>query len=93
MDLGRIYAVSTVIIGTATSSIPGGWFKSDTENADVQYSNDATTWTTAFNTGTFPADGIYSFTVAFNSRYIRIALASYVGISEFYALSPGQTYP
>jgi hypothetical protein len=93
MDLGRTYAISTIVIGTATSNILGGWSKFYTENANVQYSDDATTWTTAFNTGTFSADGIYNFTVAFSARYIRITLAEYVAISEFYALAPGQTYP
>jgi hypothetical protein len=93
MDLGAVYKVGKVIIGTATSNIPGGWSKFYTENADVQHSNDATNWTTAFNTGTFASDGIYEFTTGFSARYIRIALAEYVACSEFYALAPGQTYP
>jgi hypothetical protein len=94
MDLGQEYAIAKVIIGTATSNIPGGWSKFYTEDADVQYSLDAVSWTAAFNTGTFPSNGIYEFTVDFSARYIRITRASdYVAISEFYALAPGQVYP
>ena len=95
MDLGNTYQVGKVVVGTATSNIPGGWNKSYTENRNVQYSTDGTTWTTAFSTGTFASNGIYTFTTSFTARYIRIASPSsdYVAISEFYALSPGQSYP
>jgi hypothetical protein len=94
MDLGSTKAVGSVIIGTATSNIPGGWTKAYTENLDVEYSLNGTSWTTAFNTGTFAVNGIYTFSVDFSARYIRIVVADeYVAISEFYALAPGQTYP
>jgi hypothetical protein len=95
MDLGRSFEVGKVVIGTATSSIPGGWNKSYTENRNVQYSSDGSIWTTAFNTGTFAANGIYTFNTSFTARYVRIATATtnFVAISEFYALSPGQSYP
>lgn len=96
MDLGQSYEVGTVVIGTATSNIPGGWNKSYTENRNVQYSTDGTSWTTAFNTGTFATNGIYTFSVSFTARYIRIATppeSGYLAISEFYALAPGQSYP
>lgn len=96
MDLGATYDVSKVVIGTATGSIPGGWSKSYTENRNVKYSTDESTWTTAFNTGTFASNGIYTFEVNFTARYIRITIEDtpvlYVAISEFYALAPGQTY-
>lgn len=94
MDLGQLYVVGSVIVGTATSSIPGGWSKTYTENCDVQYSSNGSTWTTAFNTGSFGANGIYTFTVSFTARYIRIAnFNTWLALTEFYALAPGQTYP
>jgi len=94
MDLGQLYVIGSVIVGTGTSSIPGGWSYTYTENCNVQYSSDASTWTTAFNTGTFGANGIYTFTVSFTARYIRIANPStWLALTEFYALAPGQTYP
>jgi hypothetical protein len=95
MDLGASTSVSTIVVGTATSNIPGGWDRSYTENRNLQYSNDAVAWTTATSTGTFAADGIYTFAVSFKARYIRIATTSndYAAISEFYALAQGQSYP
>jgi hypothetical protein len=96
MDLGGSFQVAKVIVGTGTSSIPGGWSKFYTENCDTQYSADGTTWTTAFNTGAFASNGIYTFTVSFTARYIRIISrpeSSFLALSEFYALSPGQSYP
>jgi len=90
IDYGYSIYITSVTIGTATSSIPGGWSKSYTENRNVQTSNDDSTWTTLFNTGTFAANGIYTFTApgkfaAVTARYIRVVDASYVAISEFYA--------
>jgi hypothetical protein len=99
MDLGVSTRVGSIVVGTATSNIPGGWDKSYTENKDIQYSVDNSSWTTVTNTGTFATNGIYTFTVDITARYIRIAnigldgLETYVGISEFYALAPGQSYP
>jgi hypothetical protein len=95
MDLGGSTHVGSIVVGTATSNIPTGWDKSYTENRNLQYSLDSTTWTTATSTGTFPSNGIYTFSVDFKARYIRIATISgdYVLASEFYALAPGQAYP
>jgi hypothetical protein len=90
MDLGASFEIYEVVVGTATSNIPGGWDKSYTENKNVQYSTDNTNWTTAFNTGSFASNGIYTFAVSFTARYIRIfnsttgGLGIYVAISEFY---------
>lgn len=94
MNLGRNYGVAKVVIGTATNAIPGSWDKSYTENKVVEYSSDDINWTTAFNTGTFAAEGIYEFAVNFTARHIRIRTTSndYVALSEFYALGAGQTY-
>lgn len=101
MDLGSIYDVASVIVGTATNSIPGGWDRSYTENRNIQYSTDGTTWTTAVNTGTFASEGIYTFSFSFTARYIRLTTegtsvagppGSFVAVSEFYALVAGQTY-
>jgi hypothetical protein len=93
MDLGNIYDVFEIVVGTATNAIPGGWNKSWTENKNIQYSTDDANWTTAFSTGTFPANGIYTFGANFTARYIRIATTSndYVAISEFYARVLGGT--
>ena len=91
MDLGASFEIYEVVVGTATNNIPGGWDKSYTENRDVQYSTDDTNWTTAFNTGSFASNGIYTFAVNFIARYIRILnsttsqLGVYVAASEFYA--------
>jgi hypothetical protein len=99
MDLGGSTRVGSIVVGTATSNIPGGWDKSYTENKDLQYSVDNSSWTTVTNTGTLATNGIYTFTVNITARYIRIAnigldgLEVYVGTSEFYALAPGQAYP
>jgi hypothetical protein len=94
MDLGSAFFVDRVVVGTGTNSIPGGWNKSYTENKNVEYSVDGTSWTVAFNTGTFAVNGIYNFSVSFVAQYVRIvAVSTWVIISEFYALSPGQAYP
>jgi F5/8 type C domain len=105
MDLGAVYQVGSVVIGTGTSNVPGGWSKIWSENRDVEYSIDGTNWTYAFTTPgihggqpptVFPADGIYTYPVDFTARYIRFSKGAvggnYVLISEFYALAPGQTY-
>jgi hypothetical protein len=93
-DLGQFYVVGTVRVGTATSNIPGGFSKYYTENCIVEYSLDANSWTTAFNTGTFATEGIYSFSTSFTARYVRIRNPnSWLAVSEFYALAPGQSYP
>jgi hypothetical protein len=94
MDLGRNYLVGRVVVGTGTANIPGGWNRTSTETSDLQYSVDGTTWVTALNLGRFPADGIYTFTVNFTARFIRLARnGDWVAASEFYALAPGQTLP
>jgi hypothetical protein len=89
IDYGESVYITTVTVGTATSNIPGGWSKSYTENSLVQTSDDDSTWTTLFNTGTFAADGIYTFYGPGNftpvsARYVRITKGFYVAVSEFY---------
>ena len=87
IDYGQLVRMSAAAIGTATSNIPGGWNKTYTENKDVEVSTDNSTWTKVFNTGTFAAEGIYTFYYApVDARYIRIKAGGYVAISEFYAL-------
>jgi hypothetical protein len=95
MDLGSVFSIGKVIIGTGTDSIPGGWDYTYTTVADVQYSSDTISWTTAFNTGQLGGEGIYEFNVDFSARYIRIIYTEfiYLAVSEFYALAPGQVYP
>jgi len=90
IDYGESVYINSVTIGTGTNNIPGGWSKDYTENRLVQTSTDDSTWTTLFNTGTFAADGIYTFYgpgnfTPVNARYIRIHAANtWVLISEFY---------
>jgi hypothetical protein len=91
MDLGDEYTVDRVFIGTATTTMPGGWDKFYTENANLQYSLDDQNWTTFANTGEFESEGIYQFDVFISARYIRIARTNYVALTEFYALVSGQT--
>ncbi len=87
VNYGQIVRMESAVVGTATNNIPGGWSKSYTETKDVQVSTDDSTWTTVFNTGTFAADGIYTFYFApVEAQYMRITGGSYVAISEFYAL-------
>lgn len=91
IDYGSAISINSVIIGTATNNIPGGWNKSYTENKLVQTSDNDSTWTTLFNTGTFAAEGIYTFSAPSNftsvtARYIRLYATSYVAVSEFYAI-------
>ena len=87
VDYGQIVRMESVVIGTATGNIPGGWGYTYTENRNVQSSTDDSTWTTVFNTGTFGSEGIYTFYFApVEARYLRITHAGYVAISEFYAL-------
>jgi hypothetical protein len=92
IDYSSAIPINSVIVGTATNNIPGGWGKSYTENRLVQTSNDDSTWTTLFNTSTFAADGIYTFSApssftSVTARYIRLYAASnYVAVSEFYVI-------
>ena len=87
IDYGQLVRMSAAVIGTATSNIPGGWSKAYTENRDVEVSTNDSTWTKVFNTGTFAAEGIYTFYFApVDARYIRIKSGTYLAISEFYAL-------
>jgi hypothetical protein len=91
MDLGAEYLVDRIIIGTATSTMPGGWDKSYTENASIEFSTNDLEWTTAADTQTFNAEGIFVFNVFFAARYIRLARQSgYIAVTEFYALAPQQ---
>lgn len=92
LDMGGAYDVDRIVIGTATTAMPGGWDKSNTENLDIQYSLDDTNWTVGGNTGTFPAEGIYELSVSFNARYIRLVQENnYLGLMEFYPLALNQS--
>jgi hypothetical protein len=90
MTLPRTTPISKVFIGTATSSIPGGWNKSYTENRLVEYStNNGSSWVSGFNTGTFVSNGIYEFAVSWNNVTdirIRQATTGYLALTEFYAV-------
>jgi hypothetical protein len=91
MDFGAIKPVANVIIGCDfDSAIAGGWDKTYTENCDVEISDDDSTWTLLFDTGTF-SSGIQTYPVTSSGRYIRILPATgaggYVAVTEFYATS------
>ena len=98
MDLGQAYEVDRVVIGNASGSAPPGGFSSAyTSNLDLQYSLDDSSWTTIVNTGN--RNGFsFLYTLSFSAvsaRYIRLTTisATYIALTEFYALAPGQTYP
>lgn len=94
MDLGAEYEVANVVIGTATSNIPGGWSSSYTSNRWVEYSSNGSSWTQSFMTPNYAGVGIYTHPVSFTARYIRLNGGNgWTAMSEFYALAPGQTYP
>jgi hypothetical protein len=94
MDMGAEYEVDRIIVGTATSSLPGGWDKSYTENAAIEYSIDNATWTSGGSTGTFATNGIFEISVSFSARYIRISKQNdYLALTELYPLAPEQSYP
>jgi hypothetical protein len=91
MDLGAVFSIDRIVIGTATIYIPGGWDRSYTSNRTVQHSVNGTTWTDTFNTGVFEADGIFTFDVDVEARFVRIIHSGndYIGLTEFYALPAG----
>jgi len=91
IDLGDQYVIDRIVIGTATTALPGGWDKSYTENLDLEYSLDGETWINFGNTGELEDEGIYVFNVIIAARYVRIAKESvYLALTEFYPLAPGQ---
>jgi hypothetical protein len=89
MDLGSVYTIGKVVIGTDFNSVlPGEWSPTYTENCDVKGSIDDITYTTLFNTGTFE-QGIQQYPVDATVRYIRIeTIDSYLSVTEFYATEP-----
>jgi hypothetical protein len=87
MDFGSIKPVADVIIGCDFDEvIPGDWDKTYTEASDVEISDDGSSWTLLFNTGTLSA-GITTFPVTALGRYIRIQRNGYLCVTEFYATS------
>lgn len=97
MDLGATYTVDRVVVGNASGTVPpGGWGSGYTNNLDLQYSLDDSTWTTILNTGDKSANG-FLYTLSFSAvsaRYIRLITPSalYIALTEFYALAPGQVF-
>lgn len=100
MDLGALCNVNRVVIGTASvSHPPGGFSQYYTNDCDLHYSTDNSNWTFIVNTGELQTPAMEAprfHTITFttiSARYIRISRNSYIALTEFYALSPGQTYP
>jgi hypothetical protein len=93
IDLGAAYDLGSVVVGSASSNIPGGWSPTHTSTRDIQYSTDGSSWTTLFSLPTYSSIAdIYRHAVNINARYLRLAKNSFVAASEFYALANGQTY-
>jgi hypothetical protein len=94
MDLGQAYMVEKIVIGSWHNGFTPPW--AVTNNCDILYSVNGTTWTTAFNLiGEFADVSIKEFDINVEARYIaikRISSGDYAGVSEFYALAPGQIY-
>ena len=92
MDLGSVAKVNKVVIGADYDTILIDYYsKAYTQDRNVQYSIDGTTWTTVFNTGVF-TQPIQTYDVNINARYIRIvAVEDYLAVTEFYALVDNTT--
>ena len=92
MDLGSVAKINKVVIGADYDTTLNGYYGTGyTENRDIQYSIDGTTWTTVFNTGVF-TQPIQTYDVNINARYIRIvAVEDYLAVTEFYALVDNKT--
>jgi hypothetical protein len=90
MDLGAVFSVATVYVGADfTNTLAGGWGVNFTQDAAVEYSNDASSWTLAFNVATFTT-GIQAVPVSFSARYVRIRrgtamISEFLAVTEFYA--------
>lgn len=100
MDFGVLCNVNRIVIGTASGSHPpGGWSQYYTNDCDLHHSIDNSNWTFIVNTGTLQTPEMEApklHTVSFSTvqaRYIRISRNNYIALTEFYALSPGQTFP
>jgi hypothetical protein len=89
MDFGSQTSFSAVVVGCDfDGTLVGGYGKTYTENCDIIGSNDATTWTTLGNTGTFTQALQEYATPAASYRYVRIRKANdYLAVTEFYALA------
>lgn len=91
MDFGASRSVCAVVVGSDFDTTLGedDWGVQYTENCDVQYSTNGSSWTTAFNTGTF-SQPIQSYSVDFEARYVRIVNGpfdpTHVAVTEFYSL-------
>lgn len=90
MDFGTAQSFSTVVVGCDfDNTLAGGWGRTYTEDCLVEGSNDASAWTTLFNTGTF-SQGRKAYAVpGSNYRYARIRPNipnSHLAVTEFYAV-------
>ena len=84
MDFGSVKSFSSVVVGSDLDETLG-WGAFYTEDRDVETSDDGTTWTLLFNTGTF-TQGIQTYAYSGSARYIRItAVDDYLAVTEFYA--------
>jgi hypothetical protein len=89
MDFGSVMSFSSVVVGCDfNNTLAGGWGKAYAEDCDIIGSNDATTWTTLGNTGTFSTALKTISTPAASYRYVRIRRTDdYLAVTEFYALT------
>jgi hypothetical protein len=88
MDFGSVVSFSAIVVGCDfDDTLAGGWGQVWTENRDVEISDDGSTWTTLFNTGTF-TQGIQTYEEPGTARYVRItAVDDYLAVTEFYAIA------
>lgn len=86
LDLNQPMEVTRVVIGCDLDAMLVSGGISGTQNKDVEYSLDGSTWTVLFNTGTFSV-GIKEFDVNVRTRYLRI-VGTKVVVTEFYAMVP-----
>jgi hypothetical protein len=91
MDLGNVYPVTKVFIGTTTDCLAGDWGTTSnwTNGTDLQYSSDGISWTTERTLSGLTAGAVNELAVSFSARYVRIFYPeqSFIAVTEFYATS------
>jgi hypothetical protein len=88
MDLGSQKLIRKIRIGTCTTAVPGGWNKSYSEGVTIRHSADGASWTNAFVTPQYTAEGIYEHFVTGTvmARYVEATKNVYICLTEFLAI-------
>ncbi len=88
MDLGSAKAVGKVVLVPINASFTGGWGPTYLNTAALERSNDGSSWTSV-TTVSGTADGVKTeFAIGATTRYLRIRKNSWLGVGDFYALTP-----